>query len=324
VTRYASVLIFSAILAHAQPQPATADEWQRLGLTRHLRNEFDAAIPAFREAVRLNPSLWTSHLFLGIGLYRTNQFQAALTSIEQANRLAPKEHAGRDDLDYWLAAARIARAQPLKGLQSLERLIARNQKQTDALELAVRTYADLSSSAWNDVAERYSQTAPGYEVHGYVLESEGNLAGALEAFRTAAKLSPERAGPGLAIGRLLLREKKTEEALSVLNRELTLPDPAFETYYFAGLAAIELSRFAEAAPWLQRAARWPGRNPEAPLALAQVHLALKEPAKAVPAARQAVQLAPTSEAAHDILATALAEAGLKEELEAEHQRWRRR
>src|SRR5262249_57245283 len=55
----------------------TAGTWQRLGLVRHLQNNFEAAIPALREATRLDPSLWTSHLFLGICLYRTNQFAQA-------------------------------------------------------------------------------------------------------------------------------------------------------------------------------------------------------------------------------------------------------
>ena len=57
----------------------SADTWQRLGLTRHLQSKFGAAIPAFREALRLNPSLWTSRLFLGMCLYRVNNFQEAQT-----------------------------------------------------------------------------------------------------------------------------------------------------------------------------------------------------------------------------------------------------
>ena len=152
-----------------------AEIWQRLGLVRHLQNNFEAAIQAFREATRLDPSLWTSHLFLGICLYRTNQFAQALSALEQAQRVTPRNQPGRDELDYWLGATRIALKQPLAGLQSLERLLARNPKHVEALELTVRTYTDLGSALWNDVAERNFETAPGYEVHGHALESEGNV-----------------------------------------------------------------------------------------------------------------------------------------------------
>src|SRR5207248_558446 len=154
--------------------------------------------------------------------------------LEQAH-LAPRNQPGQDELDYWLGATRIALKQPLAGLQSLERLLARNPKHVEALELVVRTYADLGSALWNDVAERNFETAPGYEVHGHALESEGNLEGALEAYRQSKALSPRRAGPGLAIGRLLLlRKGKAEEALAALHEELNLAPGDPETSYAAG------------------------------------------------------------------------------------------
>jgi tetratricopeptide (TPR) repeat protein len=301
-----------------------AGTWQRLGLVRHLQNKFEAAILAFREATRLDPSLWTSHLFLGICLYRTNQFAPALAALEQAHRVAARNQPGQDELDYWLGATRIALKQPLAGLQSLERLLARNPKHVEALELVVRTYADLGSALWNDVAERNFETAPGYEVHGHALESEGNLEGALEAYRQSKALIPGRAGAGLAIGRLLLRKGKAQEALAALKEELTLAPGDLETSYVAGLAAIQLGLYAQATPLLETAARGARQNPEAPMALAQVYLALREPRQAMEAARQAVAIDPASPAAHELLVAALAQAGQTEGLEQEQRRWQER
>ena len=80
----------------------SADTWQRLGLTRHLQSKFGAAIPAFREALRLNPALWTSRLFLGMCLYRVNNFQEAQVELERAEREVPPDDPGRDEIDYWL------------------------------------------------------------------------------------------------------------------------------------------------------------------------------------------------------------------------------
>lgn len=304
-----------------RPSPST---WERLGLVRHLQNKFESAIPAFREALRLDPSLWTSQLFLGIALYRTNQFALALASLDQAQRGAPPNRSGRDELDYWLGATHIALKQRIPGLQSLERLLARNPGNVDALELAVRTYADAASGLWNGVADRYFDTAPGWEVHGNALESEGNRAGALDAYRHSKALSPVRAGPGLAIGRLLLTDRKAEEALVVLRQELALATASPQASYYAGLAAIQLGRQAEAASLLETASRWPEQNPEAPLALAQVYLALHENEKAVDAARRAVALALSSMPAHELLVTALSQAGKTEAVDLENRRWKER
>lgn len=271
--------------------------WQKLGVARYMQNKFEAAIPPLREAVKLDPKLWTADLFLGISLYRTNQFPLALTSLERAARLAPIGP-GRDDVDYWLGAASIAARQPLPGLRSLERLLARNPKHAEALQLAAQTYADLSSQVWNQVAEQHPESAPGLEIHGHALEAEANTPAALEAFRQARALSPKRPGPAIAIGRLLLKQGKTEEALAVLRNE-----PTAEAAYYAGLALLQLERGRDAVPYLEKAAR--GTDPEPAIALAQVYLALGDKARAEASARRALQLAPDSPAARELLNAAL-------------------
>jgi len=264
-------------LAQLVKTAPSAKSWERLGLVRHLRNRYESAIPAFREAVRLDPRLWTSHLFLGICLYRTNQFAAALESLETADKLAPPQNAGRDDLEFWLGATHIALKQPLDGLMILERLLQRNPRHTDALELSIRTAADAATAAWNHVAETAFDTAAGYEVHGQALESEGNRAGAREAFRRSKDLDPHRAGPGFALGRLLLLDGKAADAMEILRSELTLPACDPSAFYYAGLAAIQTGNLTQAKPWLESASQWPRQNPEASLALAQVYEALLKP-----------------------------------------------
>ena len=347
MSRAAFCLILAGVLAPGQPQTAppkqpvdlaaseqeleqtvrtspSAQNWQRLGLLRHLQNKYAAAIPALREAIRLDAGLWTSHLFLGICLYRVNQFPAALTSLQAAGQLAPKESTGRDDLDFWLGATQIALKKPLAGLEVLERLLQRNPRHAEALELVVRTSADAATTAWNHVAQTEFETAPGYEVHGHALESEGNRPGALEAFRRSKELNPRRPGPGLAIGRLLLLDGMAAEALDVLRREVALLDCDPAAYYYAGLAAVQTRHYTDAVSWLRSAAKWPVRNPESPLALAQVYLALGDADNAVSAARQAVVLDASSAAAHELLIAALEKAGRPEDKSAEERRWKER
>jgi tetratricopeptide (TPR) repeat protein len=324
--RSACILVFLAACANAQPLtearqaelagdfPAaerayeqelkarpSADTWQRLGLTRHLQSKFAAAIPAFREALRLNPSLWTSRLFLGMCLYRVNNFPEAQLELERAQREVPANDPGRDEIDYWMGATLIARKQPLEGLAAIERLLARRPSRADALELAVQTYTDLGSNLWNQVAERNFDSAPGLEVHGHALESEGKVEAALEAYHQSKALDPRRTGPGIAIGRLLLSQGKPEEAKSVLDGELKLESSNPEACYYAGLAAVQLSRLGEAAPLLECADQWATHDPEPSIALAQVYLALGKREDAITAARRAQTLAPQSIAARELL-----------------------
>jgi tetratricopeptide (TPR) repeat protein len=282
-------------------QRPSAGTWQRLGLTRHLQSKFEAAIPAFREALRLSPSLWTSRLFLGMCLYRVNSFKEAFAELERADRDAPKDDAGRDEIEYWQGATLIALKQPLAGLAALERLLVRNPSRLDALELAVQTYADLGSSLWNQVAEHSPETAPGYEVHGQALEAEGNVEGALAAYRHSQSLNPRRVGPGISIGRLLLSQGKPAEAEAALSHELKIAPSDAQACYYAGLAAIQLGKLSSAAPLLELADRWTRFNAEPAIALTQVYLALGKREEAAIAARRAQTLAPGSEAVRDLL-----------------------
>jgi tetratricopeptide (TPR) repeat protein len=279
----------------------TPELWQRLGLTRHLQSRFEAAIPAFQEALRLTPSLWTSRLMLGMCLYRVNHFEEAEAELRRARREAPPGDPGHDEIDYWLGAALIARKQPLAGLASIEQLLARRPTRVDALQLAVRAYSDLGSSLWNDVAERNLESAPGWEVHGHALEAEGNLPRALDAYRRAQALDPRRAGPGTAIGRLLLREGKAAEAREVLGNERKLAPTDPQACYYAGLAAIQLGDMAAAAPLLEAADRWTTHDPEPAIALAQVYLAQGRRDEAAEAAGRAQKMAPASRAARELL-----------------------
>ena len=308
----------AAELVKAQP---SADNWQKLGLSRYLQNKYNPAIEAFRQALRLDSSLWTSHLFLGISLYRTNQFPLALTALESADRLAPVTAQGRDDVDYWLGATLIAMRQPLKGLEALERLLQRSPHHSEALQLTTETYAETASTLWNRVAERAFDTAAGQEVHGYALESEGNRNAALEAFRRSQQNAPQRPGPGTAMGRLLLSSGDIQAAREALAKELQNDPASPEAHLYAGLLALRENRPDQAEKSLKVAAAWLPESEEPLLALCQAYLALSDPANAVAAARHAVLAESRSVAAHELLLTALAAAGDSAGTDAEKRRW---
>jgi tetratricopeptide (TPR) repeat protein len=303
-----------------QQQP-TAINYQKLGLARYLQNQFAPASEAFTKAVELDAKLWPSHLFLGISRYRLNQFSRALESLQRADGLAPANAQGRDDLDYWLGATHIAMRSPLAGLIALERLLARNPKHVTGLQLATETYAELASAIWNEIAETDFASSAGQEVHGYALESDGNTRDAIEAFREAARLNPRRPGPHVAMARLHLRRGELPQAAAAIQKELALDRASAEANFQAGMLAIAEGRFADAEAPLSRAADSMPGNDEPLLALAQVHLALRQNAKAVEVARRAVDMDPRSAAAHDLFTAALLAAGDQNGVEAERARW---
>ena len=252
-----------------------------------------------------------------------NQFGPAVEALSAADRLGPPTGQGRDEIDFWTGAARLAAGEQLAGLRALEKLLARNPRHVDALQLVTQHYASASSRIWNEVAERHFQTAVGQHIHGQVLESEGDAANALAAYRQARALNPARPGPAADIGRLLLSSRQTADALAALEQELTVAPHNGEASFYAGLALIQLNRPGEAASRLESAVEALPRNPEPAIALAQVYLGSQQSAKAAAAAGKAVRIAPLLPAAHEVLAASLTAAGDAAGAEAENERWRR-
>ena len=67
------------------------------------------------------------------------------------------------------------------------------------------------------------------------------------------------------------------------------------------MAAIQLGRAAEAARLLESAVLWAQSDPEPAMALAQVYLGLGERDRAAAAVRKALEIAPQSSAARNLL-----------------------
>ena len=192
-------------------------------------------------------------------------------------------------------------------MKSLEHLLARNPGHKDALAMLAKSYADLSGSLWNDVAERYFDTPAGQEVHGHALEADHNYTDALAAYKRSESMAPARPGPGLEIGRVLLQQGKTAEGVAALKREHALRPHDPETSYLLALAYIQSDRANEALPLLQQSYAWGPNDSEVALALAQVLLALKRPSDAIGPAKRAAALDPSSVVARELLSAALAQ-----------------
>jgi tetratricopeptide (TPR) repeat protein len=185
----------------ANPEP---DLFQRLGLVRHLQNKFQEASVAFQNALRLNPKLWTSHLFLGIDYYRLNRFEDALVHLKEADRL----NSNVQETQFWLGTTELVLRRYWEGFQTLEGLLEKDPGNTEVLRLLAEGYAEFGTKMLNDVAEKYPDSAPGLEIAGKAFEFEGSDEAALDAYLKAAAKDPELPGIQQAITRVQSRRTK--------------------------------------------------------------------------------------------------------------------
>lgn len=182
----AAEAVYSEIV---EKQPS-AELYQRLGLVRHMQNKFDGAANAFEQAIKFDPNLWSSHLFLGIDRYRTNNFEVAYQHLAIADRL----HPGEREIRFWLGAAQLARRDYLAGLTALESVLRDDPANADVLRLLAESYGDYGTKLLSEVAEESPNSPAGLAVQGKAFEFEGSYAAALSAYRAALAADPGRPG----------------------------------------------------------------------------------------------------------------------------------
>lgn len=71
--------------------PNTAELWANLGLMEDLAGNSSEAIVSFREATRLNGSMYVPQLFLGIENLKLNRAEAAIPFLQRAEQINPKD-----------------------------------------------------------------------------------------------------------------------------------------------------------------------------------------------------------------------------------------
>jgi tetratricopeptide (TPR) repeat protein len=187
-----------AIYVQLVSQRPDAALYQRLGLVRHMQNKFGPAVDAFEQAVKLDASLWSSHLFLGIDLYRMNRFDEADAHLAIANRL----HPGEPEIMFWSGATKLARHDFMAGFETLESLLQQNPSNPEVLRMLAESYATYGTSLLNEVGEKYPNSPAGLIVQGKAFEFEGAYGPALDSYRAALSLAPDRPGLRESIKRL--------------------------------------------------------------------------------------------------------------------------
>ena len=167
-----------------------------------MQNKFSPAAEAFRQALKLSPDLWGSHLFLGIDLYRMNQFEEADVSLLPPTACARTE----PEILFWSGATKLARHDYMAGFEMLEKVLERDPSNAEVLRMLAESYATFGTSLLNDVGNKFPNSAPGLVVQGKAFEFEGAYGPAKDAYQ-AALASPARAGLREAIARVDARLK---------------------------------------------------------------------------------------------------------------------
>ncbi len=227
--------------------------WQDLGLAYEKLNRWPEAVEAFAELAKQRADSAEVAYFYALALYNSQKSEAAEKEVRRALRIDPGAVDAYSLLGIILASRRNANSE---ANEALTQAVALDATKYDAVfnlgrvQFAEKDYEGASRS-FRAAVRLKPKAAEARFFLGTSLESAGDSAAALIEYQELIKLDPESVYGQLGLGALLLKQGKKDEAISSLQQAIAIDPKNFEARWSLGRALILSERFAEAVEVLQ-------------------------------------------------------------------------
>lgn len=198
--------------------PNQPEVLQRLGLVYYLSSRFDQAIPVLSKALKQDPSLWGSDLFLGISYYRTGRFDQAEAPLRRALALKPD----LNEASFWLGSTLAAKGQPEAAIPYLRRASNDSQLGVEADSLLIEAYRKAAEKYYSRIAKLSPDSYRVHQLKARALAWKGDTGGALLEYQRALQRDPSLEGAHRAMGELYWQEHNFDLAAREFSAELRL------------------------------------------------------------------------------------------------------
>ena len=290
-------------LAHLSPE--TAEVHAKLGLIYYVGARFRDAVPAFRRALELKPSLPSVGTLLSISLAQLGRYEEALPGLEQGFRESADEGLQRlVGLELQRAYAALDRT--AEAGRTTSRLTELYPDDPEVLYHAGRFHADMATAAMRRLVSIAPASVWGHQASAEALESQGTYELAIVEYRKAIEKQPGRPGVHYSIARAIQASEgqagTDQDALDEFRNELRVDPSNALAAYEAGEILRKASRHPEARAMFDQAVAHRPSFGLARVGLGRVLRELEEPEDAKVHLEAAVRLMPENDVARYQLA----------------------
>ena len=289
---------FRAILS---VDPNNVEARANLGVIAFAQGDFAKADENFRQAVKLQPSLWKAQALLGMCEKRLGKIGSAQTLLEKSfpHLQDPKlrTQAGMDlvELDY-------QNGDTARAVEVLHALEQRNPADVEVLYVAYRIFSGLAAHAQDDIALINPDSARMHQIMAQHLVNEGDLQGAIAQYRKALALDPSLSGAHFELGEAILQNSKSKPDLEQSQKEfeaaLALNPYDSKSECWLGKVHVLKQDLKIALEHYSRALALNPNDVDAHVGVGKVLTASGQPEVALRHLLEAIQLDPLNEVAH--------------------------
>lgn len=220
-------------------QPDRAEPYAHLGFLEARQEHYSQAIPLYRKALALEPSMPGLKMNLGLALFKAGDLKEAVrifnallktepASSPEARRLQTLIGMSDYGLQQYAAAIPLLKQATADDPQNLPfRLILAHSC------LAAKQYQCVLDT-YHEILNLNAESAEADMLAGEALDEMQNHAGAIQQFRAAAKADPKEPNVHFGLGYLLWTQRQYADAAQEFEAELeNVPDHVQATVYLA-------------------------------------------------------------------------------------------
>jgi tetratricopeptide (TPR) repeat protein len=308
-----------------ESQPTDAEAYAHLGFLEAQKGDYKEAVPLYRKAIALNPSMPGLQLNLGLSLFKSGAMKEAADTFMPLLKDQPPSSPEALRLTTLIGLARYGSGDYAAAVPFLEQATAADP-QNLPFRLAL-AHSCLWSKQYQCVLDVYHQiltlnaeSAEADMLAGEALDEMKDKAGATQQFRAAVKADPKEPNVHFGLGYLLWGLLQLDEAAQEFQAELdNNPDHALALTYLAD-CRMKLNKPEGAIALLERAIRI---DPSIGLAHLDLGILLGNAGRKDEALREleiAVNLNPDDENVHWQLARFYQATGRRDEAKAEFEK----
>ena len=272
---------FGLSLIQASGQERSIEDAFRRGATAMHDGRTQEAEAAFREAVRLGPTVAMAHLDLGLVLGREGKYAEAIASLNEALRLDPgiegghlfrgiflhqsnRQDEARSELQKeidahpsnaealkWLGMVELATGHPEKAVGPFDRAAELQPDDLNLLEVRGRAHNLVARDSYARMARLDPGSWHVHRVQAELFADEGKHTQAIAEYEAAIKLQDRNPDLYEGLGDEYRKLNQLEAAKRAYSKELELSPQNAVAMYDLGSTDIELGDNAAGVPLLQ-------------------------------------------------------------------------
>jgi tetratricopeptide (TPR) repeat protein len=305
--------------------PSDAEAYAHLGLIEARQEHYAAAVPLYRKALALDPSMSGVRLDLGLALFKSGSLKAAINTFSPLLKGAPPESAEAVRLEILLGMAYYGLGEYAAAVPYLRKVTA-----SDPQNLPYRLMLAQSCmwskqyqcvlDVYKEILNLNAESAEADMLAGEALDQMQNHQGAVDEFRAAVKANPKAPNAHFGLGYLLWTQDQFEEAASEFQAELANVPESAQALAFLADTDIHLGKPDEALPLAEKAVEIDPSIAKGHVDLGILYADKGRQTDAVKEFKAAIRLSPNDQDPHWRLARLYQAMGRQEEAKAEFEK----